>query len=134
MSFDPEKVQRYDFCPGSKYDCDPGCTAEMSQAEGGEYVRFEDYAQLKTLLHDVSTEADPAGTLRELRQAQDTIKALEARIAELEELTVQKESARDIAFEDAAIHIELLQLEPRENIAAHYAKCIRALKTNGEGQ
>ena len=34
-------------------------------------------------LHDVASEADPAGTLRELRQAQETIRALEIENAEL---------------------------------------------------
>jgi len=69
MSFDPEKVKRY-------WPDNNGNMEEDTYHEGG-YVRHEDYAQLKAILHDVATEADPAGTVRELRLAQDTIRAQE---------------------------------------------------------
>lgn len=71
MSFDPEKVRRY--------------TANGFGEEDnyGNYVEYSDYAQLLSLLHDVSSEADPSGTLRELRQARETVKAQEVLIQEL---------------------------------------------------
>jgi len=75
MSFDPEKVKRY-------WPDNNGNMEEDTYHEGG-YVRHEDYAQLKAILHDVATEADPAGTVRELRLAQDTIRAQEVLIQEL---------------------------------------------------
>lgn len=59
----------------------------MAEDGGGTWDLSEnDQTALKhvlSLLHDVSTEADPAGTLRELRLAQDTVKAQELLIQEL---------------------------------------------------
>lgn len=43
----------------------------------GEFVLASDFDKLKSYLHDVASEVDPAGTLRELRLAQDAVKALE---------------------------------------------------------
>jgi hypothetical protein len=40
--------------------------------------------QLRQYIHDLETNADPAGTIRELTIARDTIRQLSARIAELE--------------------------------------------------
>lgn len=71
MSFDPEKVERWN------------CYERGGPYSDGEWVSAKDFDQLKSLLHDVSTEADPAGTLRELRLAQDTVKAQELLIQEL---------------------------------------------------
>ena len=70
MSFDPEKVQPWD--------------ARDEHVSGdGEFVLYDDYAQLMTLLHDVSTDADPAGTVRENRMLQDKVAAQEVLIQEL---------------------------------------------------
>lgn len=77
MSFDPEKVARWRWMENEDGDF------YMERWSQGDWVKHEDYKKLLTLLHDVSSEADPAGTLRELRLAQDTIKALENENAEL---------------------------------------------------
>lgn len=63
--FNPETVKRYVI--ESRGQGDPGAVL----------VAARDYDKLLALLHDVSTDADPAGTIRELRLAQDTCKALE---------------------------------------------------------
>lgn len=59
----------------------------MAEDGGGTWDLSEnDQTALKhvlSLLHDVSTEADPAGTLRELRLTQDTVRALEIENGEL---------------------------------------------------
>lgn len=80
MSFDPKKVQRYDMVWKGR---DYMQYQDLDESEHGDWVRAEDYDKLLSLLHDVSSEADPAGTLRELRLAQDTIKAQEKLIDEL---------------------------------------------------
>ena len=74
IAFDPESIDRYDWTH-THMDYDPH----------GQWVEYEEYENIKSLLHDIESDADPAGTHRELRLAQDTIKALEARVAELEE-------------------------------------------------
>lgn len=77
MSFDPEKVARWRWMENEDGDF------YMERWSQGDWVKHEDYKKLLTLLHDVSSEADPAGTLRELRLAQDTIRAQEKLIEEL---------------------------------------------------
>jgi hypothetical protein len=81
MNFDPETVKRYVI--ESRGQGDPGAVL----------VAARDYDKLLTLLHDVSTEADPAGTVRENRMLQDKVAAQEIRIAELE---AKRESAVDL--------------------------------------
>lgn len=89
--FDPEKVDRYSFDD----NCAGCCGCGLGETAEGDYVLYEDYDQLKALLHDVATEADPAGTLRDLRLAQDTIKAQEVLI---EELRAEIERLRRVAY------------------------------------
>jgi len=85
MSFDPEKVERYS----------PLSSGGMGSDEMGGFVLYYDYAQLLTLLHDVSTEADPSGTRRENIMLQDKIAAQEVLIQEL-----RREIARLIGDSD----------------------------------
>jgi hypothetical protein len=69
-TFDPERVDRWD--------------ARDEHVSGdGEFVLYEDYQKLMVLLHDVATEADPAGTLRENIVLKETVKALETENEEL---------------------------------------------------
>lgn len=77
--FDPEKVDRYSFDD----NCAGCCGCGLGETAEGDYVLYEDYDQLKTLLHDVSTDADPAGTLREKVMLQDKVAAQEVLIQEL---------------------------------------------------
>jgi hypothetical protein len=74
MSFDPENVTRYGHGEFSYI---------FGPRKDGYYVSYDDYAQLLSLLHEVSTDADPAGTVRELAVARETIKAQEVLIQEL---------------------------------------------------
>jgi hypothetical protein len=79
MSFDPEKVQR--FVPRDWIDGKGG--SAMRPALKGSYVFYDDYESLLSLLHEVSTDADPAGTVRELAVAKETIAAQEKLIEQL---------------------------------------------------
>lgn len=73
MSFDPQNPER----------SNPAGLAGMRRQFDGRWVSYADYAQLLSLLHDVSTEADPAGTLAELRLLQEAYAAQERVIEEL---------------------------------------------------
>lgn len=73
MSFDPESVRR--FVPRDWTDGKGG--SAMRPALKGSYVFYDDYESLLSLLHEVSTDADPAGTVRENIALKETVKALE---------------------------------------------------------